>query len=136
MKRVYIAGKLNDMAVDYLYNVHVMMYVAQIVKSCGFSVYVPCMDLLLGIMFGYKKYHDYFDNSQPWLEAADAVFLVPGWQKSSGTKMEMELATVRKIPIFDDLEDLLDHFQISITSEIEMELFKFENVQANIPVKK
>ena len=53
MKKIYIAGKLNAMAVDYLYNVHNMMNTAQAVKSAGYSVYVPAIDLMMGIMFGY-----------------------------------------------------------------------------------
>lgn len=106
MKKIYIAGKLNDMAVSYLFNVYKMMTVAEEVRKAGYSVYVPAIDLLMGIKFGYEDYHDYFDNSQPWLEAADAVFLVPGWETSEGTKREMALAKSKNIPIFDNIEDM------------------------------
>ena len=110
MKKIYIAGKLNAMAVDYLYNVHNMMNTAQAVKSAGYSVYVPAIDLMMGIMFGYTKYEDYFDNSQPWLSVADAIFLVPGWDSSEGTKREITLAEERGVPVFSDLEQMNLYF--------------------------
>jgi len=108
LTRVYVAGKLNDMAVEYLYNVHKLMETAEMVRNHGFSVFVPAIDLLMGIKFGYKEYTDYFDNGQPWLMASDAVFLTPGWQTSEGTKKEVELAGELGIPVFDDIEDLIE----------------------------
>jgi len=100
-KKIYIAGKLNDMAVDYLHNVHKMMETAEKVRLAGFSVFVPAIDLLMGIKFGYKDYHDYFDNSQPWIAVADAICLVPGWTTSKGTVIEMNLAKSLDIPIYE-----------------------------------
>ncbi len=112
MKKVYVAGKLNDMAVDYLYNVHKMMTTAEEVRKAGYSVFVPCIDLLMGIKFGYQDYHDYFNNSQPWIEVADAIFLVPGWETSSGTKKEIKLGWNKEIPIFNDLEEMNNYFKL------------------------
>jgi hypothetical protein len=113
-KRVYVAGKLNDTAVDYLYNVHRMMTTAEEVRKAGYSVFVPCIDFTMGIMFGYKNYRDYFDNSQPWITVADAIFLTPGWETSSGTEKEIELAHSLNIPIFDKIEDMDAHFNLTI----------------------
>ena len=110
--KVYIAGKLNDMAVDYLHNVHKMMVTAEEVRLAGFSVFVPAIDLLMGIKFGYTDYHDYFDNGQPWLMAAEAVFLVPGWETSEGTKAELKTAAKEGIPVFSDLNEMKKHFGI------------------------
>jgi hypothetical protein len=109
-KKVYIAGKLNAMAVDYLHNVHKMMVTAEQVRNAGYSVYIPAIDLTMGIMFGWENYEDYFDNSQPWLMVADAVFLTPGWETSPGTKKEMELADSLDIPIFSDLKAMNEFF--------------------------
>lgn len=117
-KKVYIAGRLNDMAVDYLLNCHKMMTIAEDVRKAGYSVYIPCIDYTMGMMFGWTKYEDYFDNSQPWLEVANAVFLVPGWEMSSGTRREMERADVLDIPIFDNIEKMNEHF-----NEIEKKKF-------------
>lgn len=108
--RVYVAGKLNDMAVNYLYNVHKMMVTAEEARLAGFSVFVPAIDLTMGIKFGYNDYHDYFDNSQPWLAVSDAVLLTPGWETSAGTAKEIELAKSLGIPVFETLVEMKEAF--------------------------
>ena len=110
MKKVYIAGKLNDMAIDYIKNCHKMIKTAKRVRDAGFSVYVPCIDILEGIVDGDFGYEDFFNNSQPWLLSADAIFLTPGWGTSEGTKREIALARENDIPVFDSLEVMIAHF--------------------------
>lgn len=105
-KRIYIAGKLNDLACDYLQNVHRMIHLADAVRRAGFAVFVPCLDLLMGVTLGDYHYADYFDNSAIWLEVAEAVLLVPGWKSSSGTKREIAQARQLGIPVFNSLEEL------------------------------
>lgn len=108
MKRIYIAGKLAADAVDYNNNRKRMLHYALKVKKAGFSVYVPCMVEQLALIDTEDwEYSDYFNNSQPWLEISDAVFLVPGWETSSGTQLEIELAKDLNIPIYDDLSKLI-----------------------------
>jgi hypothetical protein len=119
--RVYIAGKLNDMAVDYLKNVSNMMETAEMVRkeTEGYGVFIPAIDLLMGIKFGYSTYDDYFDNGQFWLQASDAVFLTPGWESSKGTKKEIETATELNIPVFDDVLEMINYFKVNYNDEIE-----------------
>jgi len=134
LKRIYVAGKLNDMAIDYLLNVHKMMKVAEKVRLAGFAPFVPALDLLMGIMFGYEDYENYFAGSQPWLAAADAVLLVPGWETSDGTQREVAHAEVLGIPVFEDLEEmkkaLIGHAEIEkkvhpITRQ-PMDIYKYK----------
>jgi len=106
MKGVYVAGALNDMAVGYIKNVHRMIVCAERVRRAGFGVFVPCLDLLMGIMLGDYVYDDYFYNSQVWLEKADAVFVCPGWKDSKGTIREIKYATELGIPVYFDIEIL------------------------------
>ena len=115
--RVYVAGKLNDLAVDYLFNVHKMMETAEEVRLAGFSVFVPAIDLLMGIKHGYRNYNDYFDNGQPWLMASEAVFLTPGWESSKGTVKEIDTANKLGIPVFNRISELLEHFDGKTTVE-------------------
>lgn len=110
-KRVYVAGKLNAMAVDYLHNVHKMMDAAEAVRLAGYAPFIPAIDLLMGIKFGYESYEDYFQISQSWLAAADAVILVPGWETSEGTAREIELAESLGIPVFEDLDELKNYLE-------------------------
>ena len=101
--RIYVAGALNGMASDYVKNMHRMITWSKRVRDLGFSTYTPGLDLLEGLVLGNLEYEDYFQNSQPWLDAADAVFLVPGWEESKGTKREIERAKEKGIPVYMDI---------------------------------
>ena len=124
--KIYVAGPLNAMAVDYLKNVSNMMTEAEHLRRLGFSIYVPAIDLLMGIKFGYTSYNDYFDNSQPWLKAADALYLCEGWENSKGTKAEMATAMANGIPVFDNPDQLMNHFKEledqALIAELDKEL--------------
>lgn len=107
MKKVYIAGALNSDAVGYLKNVHTMLFYAEKVKKLNLAIFIPALDLLMGIMFGNWDYKDYFDNSQAWLASSDAVFVCPGSENSLGTQKETAFANdILGIPIFHNLDDL------------------------------
>ena len=134
--KIYVAGPLNAMAVDYLKNVSNMMTEAEHLRRLGFSIYVPAIDLLMGIKFGYTGYNDYFDNSQPWLKASDAVYLCKGWENSKGTKAEMETAMANGIPVFDNPDELLKYFQdkstVNLIDELDKELAKWDELLTTI----
>ena len=106
MKKVYIAGKLNDDAVGYIKNLHAMIQEAEKVRKAGFSVYIPGLDFLGGLVFGDWDYHCYFNNSQPWLLASDAVYVCPNSERSTGTQKEIKLAKKNGIPVVDTLGKL------------------------------
>lgn len=125
--KVYIAGKLADYAPQYNINKKRMMQIAIEVYNAGFSVFVPSMIDNLAMMDDTKdwNYDDYFDNSQPWLEVADAVFLVPGWEESKGTQREIETANKLDIPVFECINCMFEYFnQDDIAKSIGSELDK------------
>ena len=116
MKRIYIAGKLNDMACDYTKNIHEMIKDAEEVRKAGFSVFIPGIDLLCGIVNGDWTYRDYFDNSQPWLDVSDAIYVrSKNWKSSPGTIREIKRATKQNIPVFfkhkKGLEKMKEYFK-------------------------
>ncbi len=98
------------MAADYLANCRKMIITAEQLRSYGFSVYVPCLDIVYGLVIGGLAYADYFENSQPWLMAADAVFFTPGYEHSSGCRNEWELASSLNILIYTEVGQLLGQF--------------------------
>jgi len=110
--KVYIAGKLNDEATKYIANVHKMIKTAAEVRKAGYSVYVPAVDLLEGIVSGDFEYDDYFDNSQPWLLASDVMMLVEGWESSPGVAREIKLAEANDIPVFNKVIDIDRHYKL------------------------
>ena len=100
MEKAYIAGKLNaNNAVDYLKNVSDMMKYAEKVRKKGYSIFVPCLDLLMGIKFGWEDYEDYFNNNLEWVKVSDVIFVCPGSQNSKGTKKEIEVAKQHNIRV-------------------------------------
>ena len=106
--RVYVAGRLNDMAVDYLRNVHRMMMLAERTRLAGFAVYVPALDLLMGIMFGTYEYRDYFGYNEPWLAVSEAMIVQPvDVHTSKGTQDEIATAKTLGIPVFYSEDALL-----------------------------
>ena len=106
MKKVYVAGKLNDDAVGYIKNMHRMIKHANEIKELGYCVYVPCLDFLMGIIMGDYEYGDYFDNSQEWLKVSDLVYVIPGSSQSNGTQREIVLAESLGIPVVRDIRCL------------------------------
>lgn len=109
--RVYVAGKLNADASGYTNNVHNMILEAEKIRLAGFAVFVPGLDFLQGVVIGNWKYEDYFANSQAWLDASDAMFLIPGWESSEGTKKEIERAKRKGIPVCKSVEELFELFE-------------------------
>ena len=105
--RVYIAGRLNAPAVEYIQNVHKMIEVANLVRKRGFSVFVPALDVLMGFLDGRMGYEDYFENNIEWLKVSDYMIVLPGWESSSGTQKEIEIAERHRVPVFYDMFSLV-----------------------------
>jgi hypothetical protein len=113
MIRCYVAGALNSDAVGYIQNMHRMIKCANQLRKIGVSVYVPCNDFLEGIVDGGFTYTDFFNNSQAWLLVSNCMFVCPGYEKSEGTKREIELAGLNGIEVFYRLIDLKEHYKIN-----------------------
>ena len=107
MKKVYIAGKLNDNAVNYIKNMHKMITTADKIRRLGYSVFIPCLDILSGLVAGDYEYQDYFENNLPWLEASDAVYICPGYETSKGAIKEIKHAKMLGIPVYFDEKKLV-----------------------------
>lgn len=108
MKCIYVAGALNADAVGYLKNVHRMIVAADAIRKVGYSVFVPCLDMLCGIVAGNYEYTDYAGNNMFWMEKADAIFVLPNSEHSKGTQAEIARAKELNIPVVHSLVELLD----------------------------
>lgn len=85
--------KMEEQIVNNFYFVLVVnpVKIAQKVKS---KKYVP-------------NYEDYLREDLKYLIACDAVFLLPGWENSSGCEKEITVAKFLKIPCFSKYNDLI-----------------------------
>ena len=99
IKRIYIAGPLNADAVSYLKNVSAMTRAGIEVRRAGYAVFVPALDLLMGIVDGQFSYQDYAENNMAWLEVSDLVLILPGYEDSKGTMAEIKRAGELSIPV-------------------------------------
>lgn len=96
----YIAGALNADANQYTKNVHLMNVWAEKIRKLGYAVFIPGNDLLLAVIDGTLSYGDVFANSQPFLEVAHIMFVVPGWEQSKGTARELVTAKKYGVQIY------------------------------------
>jgi hypothetical protein len=104
-RRIYIAGPLNALAVDYLKNVHRFVAADRSLRRHGLAPYNPALDLLTGIMDGEFEYECYFAPNFAWLEAAEAVYLLG---HSPGADRECVRAVELGIPVFESMNELLE----------------------------
>ena len=104
--KVYIAGKLNADACNYIKNVHAMITTANCIRKMGHSVFIPCLDLLTGLVIGDLDYNDYFENNLPWLKCANVLYIMPNSEQSSGTQAEIKLARLYDIPVVFNINEL------------------------------
>lgn len=103
--RIYVAGALNAMAIDYIKNIHRMMTVGIALRRKGHCPYVPALDVLLGIMAGDWDYEDYIGMNMPFVDVCEAFFLIC---HSPGTDRELARADALNKIIYTKLEDVPD----------------------------
>jgi hypothetical protein len=109
MKRIYVAGPITDKdPVKLFNNIRQGISISAEILSYGFAPFCPFLD------YQYCFHNKDIDVGKPkavsieWLKSCDAVFLLPGWEKSKGTLAEVKIAKYEKIPIFEHWQDLLD----------------------------
>lgn len=112
MKRVYIAGAYSaDNVVAVLDNMRRGMRKATEVLLAGYSPFCPWLDFHFQLMLREGEIlsvSDYYAYSMAWLEASDAVLVLPNSEKSIGTQKEILRARQLGIPIVETLVGLID----------------------------
>jgi guanylate kinase len=107
--RIYIAGALNGETCDiYIENLSRMTKYANKIMRMNNAVFSPGNDFIQGIVDGTLQYDDYFNNSQELLRVSDAMFVVPHSENSPGVARERIVAEQLGIPVFDDIDSLVE----------------------------
>ena len=115
--KIYLAGRLTPQcltsvnpAIDYLFNLRTMFKWAVKVLLAGFDPFCPAADFMYFLNLAedehiteqmIKRY------SKSWLEACDAMLLLPGWKDSAGTLAEIKFCEEHNIPVFETLDELI-----------------------------
>jgi hypothetical protein len=109
MKRVYIAGPYSQG--DVALNVRNAFAAASRLADAGFSPFVPHSTHFWHMMFP-RPYDDWLRLDLAFVPCCDAVLRLPG--ASHGADGEVEAASALGIPIFSDIEVLIDTLRTSV----------------------
>jgi hypothetical protein len=106
--RIYVGGKYNDEHVfKILNNMRVGIKYSIAIFNLGHYPYSPWLDYpFIWLGEGELDCERLYDLSMAWLKVSEAMFVVPGWETSKGTKAEIKEAESLGIPIYYNLEDI------------------------------
>jgi hypothetical protein len=125
--RVFIAGPITptgrltpssnagqNQVAEYLDNVRQGIDAATKLITRGFAAYCPFVDFMYFIARAPEEMLLTGATMQSadlsWLECADAILLLPGWETSGGVRGELELANKLGIPAYYSIDDLVRYF--------------------------
>lgn len=117
IKRIYVAGAITPYKSEH----PVFGFLGNIARGIRMS-----LTLLLQGYFPFCPFLDYQywfflcegeaisekmikGMSMAWLEVSDAIMVLPKYRKSGGTKAEIDRAKELGIPVFYNVEDMIDH---------------------------
>ena len=110
MKRIYVAGAYSaDNVLDVLKNIGMGEQICSDLFSMGYAPFCPWHDKGYVISDPYRSYtvQQFYDYSIAWLKVSDAMFLVRGWEDSTGTLAEIAVANklgIRQFMHYSELE--------------------------------
>jgi len=111
MKVVYVAGAYSsDLVLEGLNNIGRGLKYTTMVLEAGFAPFCPWADCLYVMMkggdstFNVKQMYEY---SMEFLRRCDCVLVIPDWENSKGTKLEIEEADRLGIPVYYCFEELV-----------------------------
>jgi len=122
MKRIYVAGPLTphgkkiktdgtleNAAIEYLYNVRNLVLAAVLCLEKGWAPFCPALDLqyfLSTPTTGLLNEQAIKGLSMAWLEVSDAILMLPGWERSEGSRMEYSRAVELRMPVYLSIEEV------------------------------
>jgi hypothetical protein len=114
MVKVYVAGAYSaNNVLDVLVNIGHGEELATQCFLSGYAPFCPWFDKEFIIRHPEKEYtvDMFYEYSIAWLEVSDCILLVPGWEFSKGTLKEIEIAKKLNMPIFKDIESMINYYE-------------------------
>lgn len=111
MKKVYVAGAYSaGNVIDVLKNIGRGEGWGARLFALGFAPFVPWhdKDFILRVPDADFTVEQFYQYSLEWLRVSDCVFVIPGWENSAGTLKEIKEAEGCGIPVYYDLNDLIE----------------------------
>jgi len=108
--RIYVAGPYRSPNIcEVLNNMRRGIHTCAALIANGYAAFCPWLDHHYGLSNegDILNTKDYQENSLAWLEVADALLVLPGWENSQGTTAEIKRATELEIPVFYTLSNLI-----------------------------
>ena len=111
--RIYIVGSITptnkeeNPVLEYGKNFMKFLDAAKRLARYGYAPFVPIFDFPLSV-YGAGEFdiEVFYEMRLSFLTVCDAVFLLPGWENSKGSKKELKVATEAGIPIYTDMYKL------------------------------
>lgn len=117
IQRIYVAGAITPYKSEhpvfgFLGNIARGIRMSLTLLLKGYFPFCPFLDyqywffLLEGEAISEKMIKG---MSMAWLEVSDAIMVLPKYRKSGGTKAEIDRARELDIPVFYNVEDMIDY---------------------------
>jgi hypothetical protein len=114
--RVYISGPYSHKtAEERVGNVSRAREAMVQLLTAGAAVFCP-HTMTEGLEHDDRLTYEHFmDNDLEWLRQCNAMLLLPGWENSKGTLIELEEAHRLRIPVYSELKNLCNVVRLEAT---------------------
>ncbi len=113
--RIYVAGAISDSnPLTFLHNLRVGIRVCTEFMLKGYAPFCPFLDFMLVFQMreGEEVTADQIkEYSVAFLHDSVAIYVIPGWGRSKGTRDEIEEAYKLRIPVFFDKEQAMRYLE-------------------------
>lgn len=117
MKYIYIAGRYTGHTHDYRSYFEIHRHITDALEAArqlaylGYGFFCPhAHSAHFEVIAPEVKPTYWYELDNKFLAACDAILMLPDWEKSKGAVAERELAISLGMPVFYDLQEMVEKF--------------------------